>query len=152
MSQTTKHREADARLARSIEATFDVEELKTLCFKLNINYDTLPAEGLAGKARELVAYCRRRGMVDVLILECYDARPNMFWCDEVWNIPPKTLQRVMPRLTNGGTGRLRGIQLARVEARQDQLEGQFYRLTVMILLLVPGNLMTMLERIARLFQ
>ncbi len=38
---------------------FDEGELRLLCFDLRIDYQSLPGEGKADKARELVAYCDR---------------------------------------------------------------------------------------------
>lgn len=40
---------------------YDLEELKTLCADLNVDYDSLGGEGKAAKARELVAFMKRRG-------------------------------------------------------------------------------------------
>ncbi len=42
---------------------FDLEELRTLCFDLGIDYDDLPAEGKSGKARELVRRAERRSQL-----------------------------------------------------------------------------------------
>ena len=39
----------------------NLEELRTLCFNLNVDYDSLPGEGKEAKARELVLYMQRRG-------------------------------------------------------------------------------------------
>jgi DNA-binding NtrC family response regulator len=38
---------------------FNLEEIRTLCFLLEIDFDNLPGDGKAAKARELVLYCRR---------------------------------------------------------------------------------------------
>ena len=35
---------------------YDLEELRTLCMDLNVDYDSLRGEGKAAKARELVLY------------------------------------------------------------------------------------------------
>jgi outer membrane protein assembly factor BamB len=58
---------------------FDEEELRTLCFNLNVNYDDLAATGRAGKARELVIYLERRGRLSELILLCQQERPYLPW-------------------------------------------------------------------------
>ena len=50
--------------------SFDLEELRTLCFTLGIDYHNLPGEGKAAKARELVAYCERKGRT-LDLLEAY---------------------------------------------------------------------------------
>ncbi|MBN1887038.1 MAG: hypothetical protein JW850_03575 [Thermoflexales bacterium] len=49
------------RLREFIVEHFDDGELHTICTDLGIEYDDLPAQGRANKARELVVYCERRG-------------------------------------------------------------------------------------------
>lgn len=58
---------------------FDEEELRTLCFKLNIDYDSLRGEGKAGKARELILYMERQGPILDLLKACKKERPNAPW-------------------------------------------------------------------------
>ena len=48
------------RLYEVLVARFDREELRTLCFKLGVDYADLPGEGRDAKARELVRYMSRR--------------------------------------------------------------------------------------------
>jgi len=48
------------RLYQALVAHFDLEELRTLCFKLGVGYDDLRGEGREAKARELVRYMSRR--------------------------------------------------------------------------------------------
>ncbi len=38
---------------------FSEEELRTICFDMGIDYESLPASSKPGKARELMEYCRR---------------------------------------------------------------------------------------------
>lgn len=45
---------------------FDLEGLRTLCFKLGVEYDDLRGEGRAGKARELIMLLQRQGRLDEL--------------------------------------------------------------------------------------
>lgn len=49
-----------SKLRKILIDRFNEDELKTLCLDLAIDYDVLPGEGKAGKARELVAYLDRR--------------------------------------------------------------------------------------------
>lgn len=51
------------------------EELYTLCFQLNINYDDLPGETRRDKARELIAYCNRNGRLAELSQLLAQKRP-----------------------------------------------------------------------------
>jgi hypothetical protein len=54
----------DLRLA--ITRHFDLEDLRTLCFDLGVDYDNLRGEGKAGKARELVALAERTHCLEAL--------------------------------------------------------------------------------------
>ena len=67
-----------AELRQMIAACFDAGELRTLCFDLGVNYDDLPGEGRADKARELVAYFERRGRIRELEEHCRQLRPQVF--------------------------------------------------------------------------
>ncbi len=52
---------------------FSLEDLKTLCFDLDVDYDSLPGEGKAGKARELVAHMQRHNRLPDLIAKINQA-------------------------------------------------------------------------------
>ena len=56
---------------------FDLEEVKTLCFRLGINFNNLPGEGLEGKTRELVAYFQRRQQMPRLVQAIQQYRPDI---------------------------------------------------------------------------
>ncbi len=47
-------------LVKFIRDRFNDGELRDLCFELHIDYESLPGEGKAAKARELVSFCERR--------------------------------------------------------------------------------------------
>jgi len=68
------------KLRGNLATHFDREELRNLCFDLNINYENLP-ERLDGMAREIVAYCARAGLMRELVAECRKLRPNFDWED-----------------------------------------------------------------------
>ena len=51
-------------LRRTLDDRFDLEEIRNLCFDLNIDFDDLRGEGK--KAREVVAYCQRRSRLQDL--------------------------------------------------------------------------------------
>ena len=69
----------DQRGLRDILVTnFNDGELRDLCFDLGIDYESLPGEGKAAKARELVAYCQRHGRLPDLETTCRRMRPNAF--------------------------------------------------------------------------
>jgi hypothetical protein len=56
---------------------FGLEDLRTLCFDLNVDYESLPGEGKAGKARELVAYLKRRDRLTELGAAIRRTRPDI---------------------------------------------------------------------------
>ena len=62
---------------------FGREELRTLCFDLDVEYDDLPAEGRSGKARELIIYMDNRGRTAELLALCAQRRPLLEWPDFV---------------------------------------------------------------------
>ena len=61
--------------------TFDLEELRTLCFELGIPYDELGGEGLRGKGRELLLYAERHGWLPQLLTALRRERPTVDWPD-----------------------------------------------------------------------
>ncbi len=67
------------RLHNTISKHFDDEELRTLCFRLGVDYDSLRAEGKNAKARELVAHMERTGRSPELVAECRKFRPHVAW-------------------------------------------------------------------------
>ena len=67
------------RLLRNLEEHFDEEELRSLCFELGVKYDSLPAQGAAGKARELVATLDRAGRLPQLVERGRQLRPHIPW-------------------------------------------------------------------------
>ena len=55
-----------ADLRRRLTTEFDLEELRTLCFDMGIDFDDLRGEGKDAKARELVMYCQRHELLGQL--------------------------------------------------------------------------------------
>jgi hypothetical protein len=53
------------------------EELKTVCFMLPVDYDTLGGEGKAGKARELIIYCQHHKLNGRLLKKVLQLRPDL---------------------------------------------------------------------------
>jgi hypothetical protein len=67
-------------LRQILVTRFDIEDFRTLCFDLpGVNYDDLPGEGRANKARELVRYLALRGRIPVLIEIGRRLRPDISW-------------------------------------------------------------------------
>jgi hypothetical protein len=69
------------RLRQILATRFDLGELRTLCFDLGIDYDDLPGEGKANKARELVACLDRHGRIPELLRAGEQLRPDISWSD-----------------------------------------------------------------------
>ena len=61
-----------------IVAHFNDNELRDLCFDLGVDYESLPGEGKAARARELVAYFQRRNRLAELEAACLRLRPDAF--------------------------------------------------------------------------
>jgi CheY-like chemotaxis protein len=75
-------------LRRILVRRFDEDELRTLCFDLrnlcldpDLEYDSLPGKGKAGKARELVDYLQRHDLIPELVKICKELRPEITWGD-----------------------------------------------------------------------
>jgi hypothetical protein len=68
---------AKSQVHHFIVEHFDAEELRTVCFNLGIRYDDLRGEGHIAKARELVLWAERREMLDDLLNELQQSRPDL---------------------------------------------------------------------------
>lgn len=64
-------------LRATINNLFNEEELRTLTFDMGIDYDSLPARGKAGRARELIAYMERRDRLSELVEYIERERPDI---------------------------------------------------------------------------
>ena len=79
-------------LRQILTQRFDDGGLRTLCFDLGVDYDSLPGQGKADKARELVAYFDRRRQIYRLIEVGTQQRPDIDWGENVevtGGVPPK---------------------------------------------------------------
>lgn len=62
-------------LRDALDKGYSLSELQDLCFELEIDYEDLPGEGQAAKARELVLFCKRRDLLAVLVEHVMRDRP-----------------------------------------------------------------------------
>jgi hypothetical protein len=76
-------------LRQRLIACFNLGELRTICADLGIDYDDLPGEGRADKARELVSYLERRGHIPQLVKIVAELRPNVPW-EEMLEVTTQT--------------------------------------------------------------
>jgi hypothetical protein len=93
MSTSSNPAQRAAYLEQLVDA-FDEEELRSLCFDLGVDYDSLPALGKAGKARELVALLERTGRLPELIALCTTLRPTKSWLLASEPTPPNPHSRL----------------------------------------------------------
>lgn len=61
-----------------IKKAFNLEELKTLCFNLYLQFDDIAGQTLEAKARELIAYMERIGRLRDLMAALARERPEQF--------------------------------------------------------------------------
>ena len=65
------------RLRRILNERFDESELRTLCFDLRVDYDSLPGMTKTDKARELISHLRRHDRIPDLIGVVKLQRPDI---------------------------------------------------------------------------
>jgi len=70
-----------ADLRTKMVKAFDEDEIKTLCFDLNIDFDDIKGDNKSGKVRELILFVSRRNRLSELIALCKTQRPNESWLD-----------------------------------------------------------------------
>lgn len=68
---------APPQLRQLLDSRFSLEELRTLCFDLDVEYENLPGEGKAAKARELIAHMQRHGRMPELVAAVRRARQDI---------------------------------------------------------------------------
>ena len=67
------------QLLEKINKMFSAGELATLCFDIDVDYDSISGDTRNDKARELLLHCGRRGMMGELVEGCKSAFPNEEW-------------------------------------------------------------------------
>ncbi len=83
--KTAKPKSVQATMTTKLRQTlityFDESELHTLCTDLGVDYESLPGEGKANKARELIKYLKNRDRIPELEEIVKRQRPNVSWDD-----------------------------------------------------------------------
>jgi hypothetical protein len=70
--------EVNLKLLRdALDNGYSDAELRDLCFELEVDYEDLPGEGQSAKARELVLFCKRRGLLATLVQYVMRDRPML---------------------------------------------------------------------------
>lgn len=108
-------------LRKQLVATFDTEELRTLCFSLQVDYDSLTGDGKAAKVRELVAYYDRRDEMDKLIVAAHRLRPNQ----ERW------IDLASQCKQGHATNRIVMVKIGTLEVQMDQVFSMMYKFVTM---------------------
>ena len=65
------------RLRQALDDGYNDSELRDLCFELDIDYEDLPGDSQSAKARELVLYARRHGLLAQLVEKVMRERPQL---------------------------------------------------------------------------
>ena len=68
-----------ATFRQALNAVLNEQELRTLCFDLAIDYDSLRGQSKDDKVRELIALFQRNGRLPDLIARLEEIRPNVAW-------------------------------------------------------------------------
>jgi len=97
------------KLRQTIVEYFNAGEMRTLCFDLGVDYDDLPGQGKANKARELISYLQRRDRLPELMRMVKQLRPNISWEDGPRRIreAPRPAQGAAPEQLRAETESLR---------------------------------------------
>ncbi len=69
------------KLLEYLDHYFSLDEMKTLCLILGVDYDDLGGDGQRGKARELIQHMQRRGRLDQLVAAVQQERPHLNFSD-----------------------------------------------------------------------
>ena len=79
MRPDTGQLRARATFHDQMAASFDLDEIRQICFDLKVNYEELPGETLSGKCRALYLYVEARGDLYRLVRVCQAERPGSNW-------------------------------------------------------------------------
>ena len=92
-------------LHKVIVTHFNEEELRTLCFTLEVDYDDLGGEGIAGKARELVMRMQRRHRLLDLMKEIGNQPSDVRWNDMLRSTSSEqaAIEQILSRIETAAT-------------------------------------------------
>lgn len=140
-----------AKLADAIATAFSKDEMHALCMHVGVDFDDLPGDTRSRKAGELVEKCERAGLLDTLVVYCFNERPNLYWDRAVLDVPNSVIMSMMPRLNGKTTTRLQGMQMARLEGRLNQVEIGQARIKALVATSLTANgflvLMSVLDKV-----
>ena len=67
------------RLKEILATRFNLDELRTLCFHLGVDFENFPIEGKSGKVEELVQFMERRHRIPELVEKGKQLRADISW-------------------------------------------------------------------------
>jgi len=79
-----------SRLLSMLKQAFEVEDLRLLCFELDITFGNLGSATRDGKAADLIDLARANNMLPALVTACRGLRPKLDW-SSVIDAPPTSL-------------------------------------------------------------
>ena len=95
-----------SELARKIAQSFNISELRDLCFSLDIEYENLSGDSRKDKVIALIDYCKRHHKLEDLIDICESIRPRETWqFYEFWYLD-NSVQQQSSNLLDSLTNRL----------------------------------------------
>ncbi len=139
---------------------FGEDDLRDLCFELEIDFENLPGSTKSAKARELFIFCTRRGQLEALRATCARLRPHLAWPPlAVGPTPspavtsPTTTATLTPAVD--GVALMRGIQQALGAHQQGEVASQLpdalqWHFPLLLRALVEGRLVPFLGAEANL--
>ena len=81
MTHSDPDRQELIRLRELLSDSFNLEELRLLCFDLGLDYENLAGGTKGMKAQNLITYLQRRGKLQRLLDVVKSQRPNVDWPD-----------------------------------------------------------------------
>jgi Effector-associated domain 7 len=104
------------QLRQRIETGFDLQDLRTLCFDLDIVYDELSGDRLSTKIIALVTHMRKTGQMVRLIKALETIRPELEWSKwtsgKTANLPVSSPSSLSSNQNNpfGRTGQIQKLE------------------------------------------
>ncbi len=92
------------KLKQALIKHFSLDELKALCFDLDIIFDDLPPGGRSSKAQSLISYIERHRRFIVLAVAVREARPILTWEDLTSDKKDKSETETDTEMTRSSVG------------------------------------------------
>lgn len=116
-------------LRQNIVSSFNLDEIRTICLDITINYEELSGETLSARAGSLVAYCQRRQLLTLLITRCVELRAHINWWEGLDAYQPGTAVSAQPTnaaITEDSMGILRTDSAADQTRIERQINDAFF--------------------------